>query len=55
MVIASSAPTLTILENGDRLNRIEFERRYSLVCFSRLELLAKNLSSWFMCHLFLFL
>ncbi|MEA5476135.1 Uma2 family endonuclease [Pseudanabaena galeata UHCC 0370] len=29
MVIANSLPTLTILENGDRLNRVEFERRYT--------------------------
>ncbi|WP_271252730.1 hypothetical protein [Pseudanabaena sp. Chao 1811] len=27
MVIANSPPTLTILENGDRLDRLEFERR----------------------------
>ncbi len=29
MVIANSPPTLTILENGDRLDRLEFERRYT--------------------------
>jgi Uma2 family endonuclease len=39
MVIASSAPTLTILENGDRLNRVEFERRYTASNIKKAELI----------------
>lgn len=29
MVIANSPAIFTILEKGDRLNRVEFERRYT--------------------------
>ncbi len=39
MVIANSAPTLTILENGDRLNRVEFERRYTASNIKKAELI----------------
>jgi Uma2 family endonuclease len=39
MVIANSATTLTILENGDRLNRIEFERRYTASNIKKAELI----------------
>jgi len=39
MTIANSAPTLTILENGDRLNRIEFERRYTASKVKKAELI----------------
>ncbi len=39
MTIANSAPTLTILENGDRLNRIEFERRYTASKIKKAELI----------------
>ncbi len=39
MVIANSSPTLTILENGDRLNRIEFERRYTASNIKKAELI----------------
>jgi Uma2 family endonuclease len=39
MVIANSAPTLTILENGDRLNRLEFERRYTASNIKKAELI----------------
>ncbi len=38
MVIASSLSPLTILENGDRLNRDEFERRYSASNIKKAEL-----------------
>lgn len=38
-MIANSAPTLTILENGDRLNRIEFERRYTASNIKKAELI----------------
>ena len=39
MVIANSAATLTILENGDRLNRVEFERRYIASNIKKAELI----------------
>lgn len=39
MTIANSAPTLTVLENGDRLNRIEFERRYTASKIKKAELI----------------
>jgi Uma2 family endonuclease len=39
MTIANSAPTLTILENGDRLNRLEFERRYTASKIKKAELI----------------
>ncbi len=39
MTIANSAPTLTILENGDRLNRLEFERRYTASKVKKAELI----------------
>jgi len=39
MVIANSPPTLTILENGDRLNRLEFERRYTASKIKKAELI----------------
>jgi Uma2 family endonuclease len=39
MVIANSAPTLTILENGDLLNRLEFERRYTASNIKKAELI----------------
>ncbi|MFN5398699.1 MAG: Uma2 family endonuclease [Pseudanabaena sp.] len=39
MVIANSLPTLTILENGDRLNRVEFERRYTASNIKKAELI----------------
>ena len=39
MVIANSAPILTILENGDRLNRVEFERRYTASKIKKAELI----------------
>jgi Uma2 family endonuclease len=39
MVIANSAPILTILENGDRLNRVEFERRYTASNIKKAELI----------------
>ncbi len=39
MVIANSAPTLTILENGDRLDRLEFERRYTASNIKKAELI----------------
>jgi Uma2 family endonuclease len=39
MVIANSAPALTILENGDRLNRLEFERRYTASNIKKAELI----------------
>jgi len=39
MVIANSSPTLTILENGDRLNRVEFERRYTTSKIKKAELI----------------
>jgi Uma2 family endonuclease len=39
MVIANSLPTLTILENGDRLNRVEFERRYTSSNIKKAELI----------------
>ncbi|GBO55521.1 hypothetical protein APA_3672 [Pseudanabaena sp. lw0831] len=39
MVIANSAPILTILENGDLLNRIEFERRYTASNIKKAELI----------------
>jgi len=39
MVIANSPPTLTILENGDRLNRVEFERRYTASNIKKAELI----------------
>jgi Uma2 family endonuclease len=39
MVIANSAATLTILENGDRLNRVEFERRYTASNIKKAELI----------------
>jgi Uma2 family endonuclease len=38
-MIANSAPILTILENGDRLNRIEFERRYTASNIKKAELI----------------
>ena len=39
MTIANSAPTLTVLENGDRLNRLEFERRYTASKIKKAELI----------------
>jgi Uma2 family endonuclease len=39
MVITNSAPTLTILENGDRLDRLEFERRYTASSIKKAELI----------------
>ena len=39
MVIANSPPTLTILENGDRLNRLDFERRYTASNIKKAELI----------------
>ncbi len=39
MVVASSAPTYTILENGDRLSRSEFERRYTASNIKKAELI----------------
>ena len=39
MVVASSAPTFTILENGDRLDRLEFERRYTASNIKKAELI----------------
>ncbi|MBD2175619.1 Uma2 family endonuclease [Pseudanabaena sp. FACHB-1998] len=39
MVIANSSPTLTILENGDRLDRLEFERRYTASNIKKAELI----------------
>jgi Uma2 family endonuclease len=39
MVIANPLPTLTILENGDRLNRVEFERRYTSSNIKKAELI----------------
>ena len=39
MVIANSPPTLTILENGDRLDRLEFERRYTASNIKKAELI----------------
>jgi len=39
MVIANSPPTLTILENGDRLDRLEFERRYGASNIKKAELI----------------
>ncbi|NMF56570.1 Uma2 family endonuclease [Pseudanabaena yagii] len=39
MVIANSPPTLTILENGDRLDRLEFERRYTASSIKKAELI----------------
>lgn len=39
MTIANSAPTLTVLENGDRLNRIEFERLYTASKIKKAELI----------------
>ena len=39
MVIANSPSTLTILENGDRLNRDEFERRYTASNIKKAELI----------------
>ena len=39
MTTANSAPTLTILENGDRLNRLEFERRYTASKIKKAELI----------------
>ncbi|WP_103670519.1 Uma2 family endonuclease [Pseudanabaena sp. BC1403] len=39
MVIANSAATLTILENGDRLDRVEFERRYTASSIKKAELI----------------
>jgi Uma2 family endonuclease len=39
MVIANSTPTLTILENGDRLDRVEFERRYTASNIKKAELI----------------
>lgn len=39
MVIANSAPILTILENGDRSNRLEFERRYTPSNIKKAELI----------------
>jgi hypothetical protein len=39
MVIANSASPLTILENGDRLNRDEFERRYIASNIKKAELI----------------
>lgn len=39
MVIANSSSPLTILENGDRLNRDEFERRYTASNIKKAELI----------------
>ncbi|MCL1494729.1 MAG: Uma2 family endonuclease [Pseudanabaena sp. Salubria-1] len=39
MVIANSSTPLTILENGDRLNRAEFERRYIASNIKKAELI----------------
>ncbi|NUN66183.1 Uma2 family endonuclease [Pseudanabaena biceps] len=39
MVIANSSSPLTILENGDRLNREEFERRYTASNIKKAELI----------------
>ena len=39
MVIANSPKIFTILENGDRLNRIEFERRYTASNIKKAELI----------------
>lgn len=39
MVIANSPPALTILENGDRLDRLEFERRYTASNIKKAELI----------------
>jgi hypothetical protein len=39
MVIANSPSPLTILENGDRLNRQEFERRYTASNIKKAELI----------------
>ena len=39
MVIANSLSLLTILENGDRLNRDEFERRYTASNIKKAELI----------------
>jgi Uma2 family endonuclease len=39
MVIANSPLTFTILENGDRLERVEFERRYTLSKIKKAELI----------------
>ena len=39
MVIANSAATLTILENGDHLDRVEFERRYTASNIKKAELI----------------
>lgn len=39
MVIANSPSPLTILENGDRLNRDEFERRYTASPIKKAELI----------------
>jgi len=39
MVIANSLSPLTILENGDRLNRDEFERRYIASNIKKAELI----------------
>ena len=39
MTIANSAPTLTILENGDCLNRLEFERLYTASKIKKAELI----------------
>ena len=39
MVIANSPSPLTILENGDRLNREEFERRYTASKIKKAELI----------------
>jgi Uma2 family endonuclease len=39
MVIANSPQIFTILENGDRLNRLEFERRYAASNIKKAELI----------------
>jgi Uma2 family endonuclease len=39
MVIANSPKIFTILENGDRLNRLEFERRYTASNIKKAELI----------------
>ncbi len=39
MVIANSQSSITILENGDRLNRDEFERRYTASNIKKAELI----------------
>jgi len=39
MIIANSPPTLTILENGDRLDLLEFERRYTASKIKKAELI----------------